>query len=61
MNLMRKIKVTLSKKMMLIYITCVFLPVLLLAFFFILKIKERYNERKTQSQKNSVEKTHGKN
>lgn len=59
MNLMRKIKVTLSKKMMLIYITCVFLPVLLLAFFFILKIEDTFQERIRESLKNSVEKTVG--
>lgn len=56
---MQKIRMTLSKKIVLLYICCVFLPVLLLAIFFTVKIDNIFQERTRDDLKNSVEKAAG--
>ena len=56
---MKKIKMTLSKKVVLIYISCIFLPVLLLAVFLHIKIDTVFQERTRDNLQNSVEKATG--
>ncbi len=56
---MKKMKMTLSRKIVFIYISCVFLPVFLLAVFLHVKVDKAFQERTRDNLRNSVEKAAG--
>lgn len=54
---MKKIEMTLGKKIIAIYVLCVFLPILCITVFFSMKIRDVFEERTRDTLQHSMEKT----